>query len=429
MRHPNLIFYLVGPGGDNPSGALLDCLRFGMDYANSMAGFGNQSLDIARKVSRLSPISSCAESRKSLRHHRWWMKRDSAGEPSTSDIDGCFDAEGGPHQYFPGRFHKKGTFEASPYVHSSLWTLVTKGDTAGVARMLSDPSHVIDVNAWDVQGETVLFLAARRGDLALCANLILAAADPNCRDRTGQLPLDHVPKDAAVPTPSEKATAAKEAEQARVAARRRPAAKAPGGSKQQPPAQASAQPESAVAPAQWQLARRAEEETPARPLDARELRKHCRTLLKYAGGLSVVLEEDLLAAVAAVPEPDRRRLCSRFGITTAPELLPERVPIAQVAKASQVLFTKDFLAQAEALGKDQVAALQTLRTSLTLPLEKRRNLLRVMLRDWHPDKQQGKSDEERENANAVFCYIQGLRSLFLGEEAEEGKKEKQTAEP
>mmetsp|Transcript_22711 Transcript_22711/g.71442 ORF Transcript_22711/g.71442 Transcript_22711/m.71442 type:complete len:99 (+) Transcript_22711:301-597(+) len=89
-----------------------------------------------------------------------------------------------------------------------------------------------------------------------------------------------------------------------------------------------------------------------------------------------------------------------------------------MAKASQVLFTGQMLAEAEEKGPDMVGALLKLREAARLDIASKRQVLRVLLRDWHPDKHQGSPKEEQEHANSVFCYIQGLRSLFLGPEAE-----------
>ena len=73
-------------------------------------------------------------------------------------------------------------------------------------QILPDPSRpdAVDVNAWRGDGATVLFAAARRGDAAVLAALLLAAADPNCRARDGRRALQHGENQAVKARPWER---------------------------------------------------------------------------------------------------------------------------------------------------------------------------------------------------------------------------------
>ncbi|CAE8623180.1 unnamed protein product [Polarella glacialis] len=349
MRHDNLVFFVCGSGGTG----MPDGLRFGMDYAYSAITFGNHSVDLASRVSPLSPVHSTSVFRTELgsenREHRRWLMRDSSGLTPTSDIEGCFDI--GPNQFFPGRFHKLGRFDASPSYSVGLRRMVERGTCVELAAALTEAYRTTDINAWDANGETVLFCAARRGDPAVLAPLLLSAADPNCRARDGRRAVDHVPAHR-------------------------------------------------------------------KPQDGEVSASLTRALLLFAGGLEHVHGETLLDAISFVPEPQRRCLCSRFGIATAPELMPQRSAVRQMAKSAQVLFTRHLLGQAEDSGPEAVAALHALREAAGLNLASRRQELRKLLRIWHPDKHQGRPDAEKETANSVFCFVQSLKGVFLGSHEE-----------
>merc|ERR1712046_392480 len=62
-------------------------------------------------------------------------------------------------------------------------------DVAKIEKLVIDR---VDVNAWDANGETFLFRAARAGNLHVCAALILSTADPNLKARDGRKAVDHV---------------------------------------------------------------------------------------------------------------------------------------------------------------------------------------------------------------------------------------------
>ncbi|CAE7575696.1 desi2, partial [Symbiodinium sp. CCMP2456] len=120
--------------------------------------------------------------------------------------------------------------------------------------------------------------------------------------------------------------------------------------------------------------------------------------------------------VEVVPEPWRRQLCSRLGLATAPDLWIAPVAEGRLAKSAQVLFALS-LDEEAATAPGAAEALAALRRGVRRPQEERRQLLRRLLRGWHPDKFQTASKEKQDNANTVFCFIQRFRSIFLGEEA------------
>merc|ERR1719198_1827996 len=157
-----------------------------------MMHFGEASLhQVTSKVSRLSPTLNSADLEKQLKYHENWLKRDSNGLTPTSDIS---DVVGSdylcPHQFFPGKFHRNGKFEASPYFDQSFAQAVMDGET----QFIAERGRSVDVNAWDLNGQTCLFRAAEKGNIHVCAALVLAAADPNCRALDGRRAIDHVPK-------------------------------------------------------------------------------------------------------------------------------------------------------------------------------------------------------------------------------------------
>ncbi|CAJ1332200.1 unnamed protein product [Effrenium voratum] len=317
VKYSNLIFYVCQPGGAD----LVDAVRFGMDYVYAAVSFGEHSLDSAKRVARgVSPVPSGSMLRQLMRPHRHWLSRDRRGLSPTSDMEGCF--ENGPDQFFPGRFHRKG-FEASPYYRQV--------ELNGALDL--EALRKLDLNAWDLRGETLLFKAARLStSAAAVAQLLLASADPGCRDLSGRL---------------------------------------------------------AASPCGTDLLRLAREEL--QPGEA-------------------------LAALAQVPEPWRRHLCGRLGLVTAPELWrpSDGHAGARCAASAAVLFANPTAQAAAALGPAAVEALRRLRDHAARPVEERRQQLRKLLREWHPDKHLTRSLELQEQANQIFCFIQKLRDVFLG---------------
>ncbi|CAE7483801.1 unnamed protein product [Symbiodinium natans] len=330
----NLVFYVCQEGCRD----LTDAVRFGMDYSYAAVTFGHYSLDPAKRVSVLSPVTHATNLRKSLdQSHRHWLTRDVRGLSPTSDINGCFDK--GPDQFFPGRFQKTGALEPSPYYLQHLEQKVLRADAEEIAAALSRASQP-DLNAWDGRGETLLHKAATRGRPEVMAPLVLAAADANCRAKDGRRPLDHVPR-------------------------------GPGND----------------------LA---------------------RALLMLAGGEDNVPLAEIMKVVEAVPEPWRRQLCSRFGLATVPDIWIAPATEGRLAKSAQFLFAPSLDEEAAATPGAQ-EALAALRRGIRRPQEERRQLLRRLLREWHPDKFQTLSQEKQEHANTVFCFIQRFRAIFLGE--------------
>eukprot|EP00438_Fugacium_kawagutii_P026741 Skav205687 [mRNA] locus=scaffold2655:74023:94641:- [translate_table: standard] len=141
---------------DFGSSDLVDAVRFGMDYVYAAASFGRHAVeDAAPRVSAASPVPEAAALRVMLKPHR---------------------------------------SESSPYYSQELEKLVKETSSAmEIVDFLNARTRGVDVNAWSSTGETVLFAAARRGQVPLLAALLVAAADPNCRAKDGRRALDHVP--------------------------------------------------------------------------------------------------------------------------------------------------------------------------------------------------------------------------------------------
>jgi len=147
-----------------------------------------------------------------------------------------------------------------------------------------------------------------------------------------------------------------------------------------------------------------------------------RTLLHACQGLDISSAE-LRRAIDAVPEPERRKLHGRLGVMTVPERAVQKARTTTVIpKAAQGLFTPHMMDDAEARGDDFVDALLCLRKEAGTDANRRRLVMRKLLRDWHPDKHQRSAPEMQEHAEAVFCYIQGLRGLFLGSDDERANR-------
>eukprot|EP00747_Dinoflagellata_sp_TGD_P041295 gnl/TRDRNA2_/TRDRNA2_141398_c0_seq1.p1 gnl/TRDRNA2_/TRDRNA2_141398_c0~~gnl/TRDRNA2_/TRDRNA2_141398_c0_seq1.p1 ORF type:complete len:273 (+),score=39.51 gnl/TRDRNA2_/TRDRNA2_141398_c0_seq1:195-1013(+) len=256
-----------------------------------------------------------------------------------------------PHDFFPGRLQPGAK---CPYLCESLWRATEEQRCELVAEIAGTNGLDVDLNAWNSLGETVLFVAARFPCANVCATLMLAAADPSCRARDGRRAVDHVPV----------------VELARLRDK-----------------------------AKWRQAHAVQ------------------TLLQLGSALDNLDvdggHESVLEALEAVPEPTRRQFCSRFGVVTAPDLRVEPEEVFRVPDCAQSLFTKEVLRQAESLGAEAVAALTLLRQAAGRTPARRRLAFRSLLRDYHPDK--FATDAVAQNRAAeVFCYLQGLREMFLG---------------
>ncbi|CAK9002399.1 Hypothetical protein (Fragment) [Durusdinium trenchii] len=137
-----------------------------------------------------------------------------------------------------------------------------------------------------------------------------------------------------------------------------------------------------------------------------------RRLLRLAAGQPMSLAK-AYETLQEVSEPHRRLLCGRLGAFMPPEVfVAADGGGARASAVAQLLFAAPTVSAAKGV-RGGYEALQELQRNAGKPLEARRQVLRQLLRSWHPDKHQSASLQQQEEANQIFCFIQKLRDVFL----------------